>query len=71
MTQKEIWEGTGNKESLLRMFSRDSILLWLFKTYDSNVSRYQERMSDSAYEHITFYRLRSRNEIAKFLESID
>lgn len=32
VSRKEIWEGTGNKESLLRLFSSDSILLWLLKS---------------------------------------
>ncbi|MBC7429805.1 MAG: hypothetical protein H7336_14415 [Bacteriovorax sp.] len=67
MTRKELWEGTGNKESFFRMFSKDSILIWLFKTYSSNVSRYQARMIDPTYKHITFHRLRSKKEIAIFL----
>jgi adenylate kinase family enzyme len=69
INRKEIWEGTGNKESFLRMFSKDSIILWLFKTYDSNVSRYQSRMNDSNFSHITFYRLRSRKEISGFIKN--
>lgn len=70
ITRKELWEGTGNKESFLRIFSKDSILIWLFKTYSSNVSRYQARMIDPAYKHITFHRLRSKKEIADFLKKI-
>ena len=67
---QEIWEGTGNRESFSRMFSKNSILLWLFKTYDTNVTRYQERINDPNYSQVTFYRLRSRKEITKFLNSI-
>lgn len=69
-TQKELWEGTGNKESFFRMFSRDSILLWLFKTYSSHSSRYLARISDPAYAHINFHHLRSRKEIKKFLNQL-
>jgi len=67
ITRKELWAGTGNRESFRRMFSRDSILWWLFKTYSSHGCRYQERMNDPAYKHITFHRLRSRKEISDFL----
>ena len=70
MTREELWEGTGNKESFLRMFSKDSILIWLFKTYSSNVSRYEERMIDPAYKHINFHRLRSKKEVTTFLKKL-
>jgi adenylate kinase family enzyme len=65
--RKELWEGTGNRESFSRMFSKDSILIWLFKTYSSNISRYQARMLAPEYKHINFYRLRSRKEVSDFL----
>lgn len=68
--RKELWEGTGNKESFFRMFSKDSILIWLFKTYSSNISRYEARMVDSAYTHINFHRLRSKKEVASFLKKL-
>lgn len=70
ITRKELWEGTGNRESFKRMFSRDSILLWLFKTYTSHGLRYQERMNDPKLKHIKFHRLRSRKEISDFLRNI-
>ena len=70
ITRRELWEGTGNKESFFRMFSKDSILLWLFKTYSSNVSRYEARMKDPHYQHIVFHRLQSKKEIAAFLDQI-
>lgn len=65
--RKELWKGTGNKESFLKMFSKDSIVLWLIKTYDRNVKRYEERMKDPKYSHIRFIRLRSRREVKRFL----
>lgn len=33
VVRQELWEGTGNRESFMRMFSSDSIIWWLFKTY--------------------------------------
>ncbi len=70
LTMKELWEGTGNRESFFRMFSKDSILLWLFKTYSSTNARYEARMSDPAYQHLRFYRLRSRREVNRFLNQV-
>jgi hypothetical protein len=61
-----LWEGTGNKESISRMFSKDSILLWLMKTHKRNRKKYGKKLSDPLNAHITFYRLRSRKDIAFF-----
>tara|TARA_R110000868_G_scaffold32343_4_gene117667 strand:+ start:2588 stop:3112 length:525 start_codon:yes stop_codon:yes gene_type:complete len=69
IVRKELWPGTGNRESFLRMLSKDSILLWLIKTYKTNKQRYEERMVDPDFSHLTFYRLRSRKEINDFLHS--
>ena|SRR3989344_1088699 len=67
ITQEELWPGTGNRESIGRLFSKESILVWLFKTYQSNRIRYQERMNDLNYSHLKFIRLRSRQEVRRFL----
>lgn len=64
--KEELWPGTGNRESVSRMFSRDSILVWLFKTYRQNVVKNTARMVDPTLAHLRFYRLRSRNEVLSF-----
>jgi adenylate kinase family enzyme len=69
INKKELWPGTGNKESFSRMLSKESILLWLFKTYKPNIERYEKLMTSSEYPHIKFYRLKSRKEVSRFLES--
>lgn len=71
IVRKEIWAGTGNKESILRMFSKDSVVRWLFNTYDTNIKRYEERMKDPKYSHIRFIRLRSRKEASRFLSQVE
>jgi adenylate kinase family enzyme len=65
--RNELWPGTGNKESLIRLFSKDSILIWLLKTYESNRQRFLERMQDPKYKHIKFVHLRSRKEVNNFI----
>lgn len=67
-TKEELWPGTGNRESFRKSFlSKDSIILWTIKTYKSVRKRYQECMSDERYSHIQFVRLRSREEIRRFV----
>lgn len=70
ITSEELWPNTGNRESFKRMLSKDSIVLWLFKTYDTGIERYEGRINGSAYSHINFHRLRSRRDVTSFIESI-
>lgn len=70
VVRKELWEGTGNRESFLRMFSSDSIILWLFKTYWAHRERTEMRIKSEEYSDINFIRLRSRKEVKEFLESL-
>ena len=68
-TRKELWSGTGNKETFYKSFmSKDSILVWFFKSYRKNRSRYSALMTSEEYEHIKWYRLRSPREVREFLE---
>lgn len=63
-TQKELWPGTGNRESFRRSFlSRESIIWWMLKTWRSNRRRYLADMANPQYAHIRFVRLRRQQEI--------
>lgn len=70
ITREELWPNTGNKESLLRLFSKDSILKWLIKTYPIMKDRYEKAFKESKNSHIKFHRLRSRREVRDFLASL-
>ena len=68
MTREEIWEGTGNRESLQKcFFSKESIVLWAMQTYSKNKRKYEAMMEDQAYENIRFIRLRSSRECDSLL----
>lgn len=71
ISKTELWEGTGNKESFFRMLSKDSIIRWLIKTYETNVKRYEERIKNPEFSHIKFIRLKSRQEVASFLNKVN
>lgn len=68
--KKELWPGTGNRESFRQsFFSRESILLWTLKTWRSNRARYEADMADPAFAHIRFVRLRSPRQTRDFLNN--
>ena len=58
----ESWRGS--------FFSRDSILVWFFKTHHRRRRNYARLMSDPQYTHVRFIRLRSPWQTAQWLRSI-
>lgn len=58
VSRKELWPGTGNRESFRQTFmSRDSILLWMLTNWRSNQRRYLADLMDARYRHIRIVRL--------------
>lgn len=67
-SQKEIWPGTGNRETLRKAFlTKDSIIWWMLTSYGRNRKTYLTAMDSPEYEHIRFVRLRSPREVDRFL----
>ncbi len=71
ITREELWPNTNNRESIIRLFSKDSILKWLVQTYPRMKQRYETAINDPQNSHLQFYRLKSRNEVSKFLININ
>ena len=70
-TRRELWPGTGNRESFRRSFlSRESIILWTLQTYYSNRRRYLGNMRDPDLAHINFVQLRSPKQANQLLQSL-
>lgn len=60
-----------NRESFRRAFlSRDSIIWWTLKTWKNNRQRYQSDMTDPAYRHIRFVRLRHPRQTEDFIRQL-
>ena len=58
VSRKELWPGTGNRESFRTTFmSRNSILLWMLTNWRSNQRRYLADMVNPHYQHIQIIRL--------------
>lgn len=70
-SQRELWPGTGNRETILRtFFSSDSILLWTLTSYSKVKKSYESMMTNDKYAHIVFVRLRTPIEAEDFLQRL-
>lgn len=70
-SQEEMWPGTGNVETWRKLFSKDSIVLWMIRVYWRNRKRNARWFTAEAYAHINFIRLGSRRELKDFLSSLE
>lgn len=68
---RELWPGTGNRESFRQsFFSRESILWWMITTHHETRRAMLARMADPAFAHIRFIRLRNRRETEALLRQL-
>jgi adenylate kinase family enzyme len=66
-----LWNG--NREPLSNFVSLDpeqSVFVWSWITYEGLRRRYSSAMSDPAWSHLRFVRLRSNSEARRWLDSI-
>lgn len=66
--REELWNG--NRESLRMMFSRESILVWVLKTYWRRRREYPELIARPEYGHLTVFRFRSPGETEWWLAAL-
>jgi len=57
VTQEELW--SGNRETLTKALSQDSILLWLFRTFHKRRREYPLLLKQPEYAHLKIIHLRS------------
>lgn len=57
ITRAELWNG--NRERMLSVFSRDSIILWALTTWGKNRRRYRQQFAQPDYSHLCLIHLRS------------
>ena len=69
--QDELWPGTGNRENLKMLFSKDSIVWWTISKYHRHVKRNMGYIEDEKYSRIKFHRIRSPQEAKQFLEIVE
>lgn len=72
VTREVLWNG--NREPVSNFVSLDpekNIIVWAWVKHESFVLRYLNAMTDPAWHHIHFVRLRSRAAASRWVESID
>ena len=70
LDQEELWPGTGNRENLKMLFSKDSIVLYTIRKYHRHVKRNIAYMNAEEYSDIKFHRICSPEESRFFLQQI-
>jgi hypothetical protein len=67
-TGEELW-GTGNRERVRSLVTRDNMILWALRTHRPNRVRIETRALDPTYANLTFVRLRTPSDVARLLET--
>ncbi|RPE47950.1 adenylate kinase family enzyme [Acinetobacter sp. BIGb0102] len=70
ISRKKLWENSNNRESLKLMLSKESIFIWLIKSYPKNRKKYSDLMQNPAYQHIQFIHLTSPKQTEAFLKQM-
>lgn len=70
--KEELWEGTGNRETIRKtFFSKNSILLWTMTNYRRINKRYTDLFKSGRYEDTSRIRLKTRKEKELFLKKLE
>ena len=68
-TGEQMWAGNTERWSnLVKWQPEDNIVRWSWTRFHPTREKYAARMSDQRWKHLTFVMLRSRTEVAQFLE---
>lgn len=71
-TQKELWPGTGNRESFRQsLLSTDSIILWMIMSYPRIQKRYSALQRELPYSHLKFVRLTGKRAVEEFFAEVE
>jgi hypothetical protein len=65
VSQEELWNG--NRESLRMMLSRESILLWLLRTYGRHRREYADLLAKPEMAHAQILRFASPRQAQRWL----
>jgi adenylate kinase family enzyme len=68
--QEELWPGTGNRENVRMLFSRQSIVWYTISNYYRHTKRNSGYLEDERYNHIKFHHIRSPRQAELFLDKV-
>jgi len=67
--KEELW--SGNRESINMVFSSDSIILWLFRSYWRRKRQFPELLSRPEHQHLHVLRFQSPKETSDWLRHLN
>lgn len=67
VTQDRLWSNSNNTENLAQLFSKDSIVIWMMKTYWKNKKKYSHLIQKQS--QIKWIRVRTPEELKHLLHS--
>ncbi len=69
VTQENLWD-TGNRETWRKVFSRDSLFLWFFKTYGRRKREYPQLLALPENVHLTVIHQRTPRQTKQWLNEL-
>jgi adenylate kinase family enzyme len=71
LRREELWNGNREPMSNFTKWEpEDNVIRWAWTSFDSSRERYENRMNDTTWSHLDFIRLRSRHDVAAFINSL-
>ena len=69
-SREELWPGTGNRETIRNsFFSRESLFVWLLRTYWRRRRLFPELLERPEYRHLAVHRFRRPADAERWLEA--
>ncbi len=68
ISREVLWNG--NRESFANLFTADSIIVWLFRSYWRRKKQFPELFTRPEYQHIRVIRFQSAKDTEKWLDSL-
>lgn len=69
LSREELW-GTGNRESVRRLFTRDSLAWWVLTTHSDRRGRYEALFAEPAFSDVAVLRFRTSREAEAWLAAV-
>ncbi len=71
LVRRPLWHGNRERVSnLVKTVPAENIILWAWSSYAENAETYSQLMTDPAWQHLAWYRLRSPAEIRALLDAV-
>lgn len=71
-TRRILWNGnTESWRNLVKPRPEDNIIVWAWTTFDANRDKYENRVAEPRWRHVTVHRIRSERSADELLRSVE